>query len=78
MSDKKTYKLNEEAIKALSTLFLKVLVEQKNIQDELMSLELSVEANRGDKVLGYLNVDNPPGAINFVNETIKEEKGEEQ
>lgn len=76
MSDKRTYKLNEEAIKALSTLFLKVLVEQKNVQDELMGLELSVEANRGDKVLGYLNVDNPPEAVNFVNETTNEE-GEE-
>lgn len=70
--EKRTYKLNEDAIKAFSTLFLKVLVEQKNVQEELMNLELSVEPQRGDKVLGYLNIDNPPKAIQFTAEPEEE------
>ena len=61
------YKLDNDALKALSTVFLKTLVEETNVLDSLENLELEQVEGKGDSVVGYLTITNPPTSVKFDN-----------
>jgi hypothetical protein len=67
-------KLEPQAVKALTMVFLKSLTEQTNVEKSLVELDFFIVEGKGDKVLKYLDINNPPTSISFKEDLKLEEE----